>query len=112
MGVLIIANRLMKELFWTSHSKFKMGYYRLSGSGVRRVLKSPERIEEGIADNTIALMQPNGRGKSAHEIWVMVFDTDDKRRVISAWRYPGQTKPGQALPSEILKEFEEASSYI
>ena len=102
----------MKELFWTAHSKAKMGYYRLSESKVRAVIKNPERVEEGIAEGTIALMQPHGRGKSAHEIWVMIFDAEDKRRVISAWRYPGRTDPGQALPEAILREFEEASSYI
>ena len=102
----------MKELFWTAHAQSKMGYYRLSESKVRRVIKNPERIERGIAEDTIALMQPHGRGKSAHEIWVMIFDAKDKRRVISAWRYPGHTKPGEGLPDEILKEFEEASSYI
>lgn len=102
----------MKDLFWTAHAKAKMEYYRLSESRVRRVIKNPERIEQGIADDTIALMQPHGRGKSAHEIWVMIFDAEDKRRVISAWRYPGKTLPGEALPSQIMKEFEEASSYI
>jgi hypothetical protein len=38
----------------------------------------------------------------------MFQDTPKKRKVISAWRYPGKTKPGQALPEEILKEFLEA----
>lgn len=95
----------MKDLEWTFHAKAKMQYYKLSEGRVRRVIKSALRIEEGIAEGTIALMQPQGRGKSEHEIWVMVRDVDNKRRVISAWRYPGRTVPGEPLPEEILKEF-------
>lgn len=89
------------------HAKAKMGYYRVSESKVRRVIKTPERIEEGIAEGTIALMQPDGRGKREHEIWVMVRDIGQERRVISAWRYPGRTIQGEPLPEEILKEFRE-----
>ena len=95
----------MRELKWTIHAKAKMGYYRLSESRVRRVIKTPDRIEVGIAEGTIALMQPNGRGKGEHEIWVMVRDLKGERRVISAWRYPGRTVKGEPLPEEILKEF-------
>ena len=97
----------MRELKWTIHVKAKMGYYRLSESKVRRVIKNPERIEVGIAEETVALMQPDGRGKREHEIWVMVRDLNKERRVISAWRYPGRTVQGQPLPEEILKEFRE-----
>jgi len=97
----------MRELKWTMHAKAKMGYYRLAESRVRRVIKTPERIEVGIAEGTIALMQPNGRGKGEHEIWVMVRDLNKERRVISAWRYPGRTVQGQPLPEEILREFRE-----
>lgn len=32
----------------------------------------------------------------------------DVLRVISAWRYPGITKPGKPLPREILNEIQEA----
>ena len=95
----------MRELKWTIHAKAKMGYYRLSQSRVRAVIKTPERIEVGIAEGTIALMQPNGRRKSEHEIWVMVRDLKGERRVISAWRYPGRTIKGEPLPEEILREF-------
>ena len=98
----------MKELYWTMHAQAKMRYYRLSESRVRRVIKTPERLEEGIAEGTVALMQPHGRGKSEHEIWVMVRDAGGKRRVISAWRYQGRTTPGESLPEEILKEFRDA----
>jgi hypothetical protein len=35
------------------------------------------------------------------EIWVMVQDVADARKIISAWRYPGVTKPRDA---EFLKK--------
>lgn len=84
-----------------------MRYYKLSPSRVKRVIRNPERIEEGIAPDTIAVMQPYGNRKN-REIWAMVADTKDKRRVISTWIYPARTKPGEPLPEAILKEFREA----
>ncbi len=103
-----------KSLFWTAHSKDKMRFYRLSESRVKRVLHSPKRIEEGIAPDTIAIMQPqsvksemeNGKRKEiwTQEIWVMLEETKKERKIISAWRYPGMTKAGEPLPEEILKE--------
>ncbi len=48
-----------------------MRQYRLSESRVKRVLRFPKRIEEGIALNTIAGMQPAGSKKHPYEIWVM-----------------------------------------
>jgi len=83
-----------------------MRYYRLSEQRVKRVIRNPERVEEGIAENTIAVMQPFGNKKDK-EIWVMVADTKEKRRVISAWIYPARTKAGEPLPEEITREFRE-----
>lgn len=117
-----------------------MAYYRISPSRVRRIIKSPERIEEGIAPNTVAFMQPvsyktkNGIRSWNNEYWVMVVTrntTNDRQqttnnkglktlngrkplvvgsqlKIISAWRYPGMTKPGASLPQEILNEVSEA----
>ena len=96
----------MRKLYWTNHAQAKMRYYRLSESRVRRVIRNPERIEEGIAPDTIAVMQPIGNKKD-REIWVMVVDTKEKRRVISAWIYPARTKPGDVLPEAIVREFRE-----
>jgi len=111
-----------KPLRWTSHAKAKMNFYRLSEQRVRRVLISPKRIETGIAPETIAMMQPvavkwamdNGERESGEngkrrefwtqEIWVMVEEDKKERKIISAWRYPGMTKPGESLPDEILSE--------
>ncbi len=111
-----------------------MRFYRLSESRVKHVLHAPKRIEEGIASKTVAMMEPvsivrshitetvpseakQSRGASSQsrssyketwkqEIWVMVQDKGSVRKVISAWRYPGMTKPGTALPAEILREIQ------
>lgn len=94
----------MKPLFWTQHSREKMNFYRLSESRVKRVINRPDRIEEGIAPKTVAVMQSVKTSKRPYEIWVMIQDERKSRKVISAWRYPGTTKPGEPLPKEILKE--------
>ena len=101
--IVLLYQRMTKKLFWTNHSKGKMGFYKLSPGRVRRVLNSPHRLEMGIAPDTIAVMQ-SVKGKRPWEIWVLLEETEDQRRVISAWRYPGVTKPGDQLPKEILSE--------
>lgn len=103
---------------WTKHSEMKMRFYGLSKQRVRRVLNSPKRIEIGIAQNTVAMMQVAGSKKHPHEIWVMLVKNqklkiknqkyDTTIKIISAWRYPGITKPGEPLPAEIISEIEEA----
>ncbi len=93
-----------KELYWTEHSKIKMRFYGLSASRVRRVLHTPARIEEGIAPNTIAMMQSIGSKKHPAELWVMIAETDDKKKIISAWRYSGVTKPRSQLLLNILNQ--------
>ena len=100
--------RKAKEFFWTNHAQRKMRFYRLSESRVKRVLHTPKRVEQGIAPDTAAMMQRAGTLKHPYEIWVMVQDTEKRRKIISAWRYPGRTKPGEPLPEEILKEFRSA----
>jgi hypothetical protein len=94
----------VEGLFWTKHSEAKMSFYHLSKQRVRRVLHSPKRIEEGIAPNTIAMMQVAGSQRHPYEIWVMIQETKTRRKIISAWKYPGRTKPGEPLPEEILRE--------
>ncbi len=88
-----------------------MRQYRLTESRVKRVLNHPKRIEEGIADKTVALMQAAGSEKHPYEIWAMVEDTPGNRKVISVWRYPGETKPGEPLPEKIVREFREAAKF-
>jgi len=98
-----------EKLSWTKHSIEKMKYYGLSGQRVKRVLRHPNRVEEGIAPVTIAVMQRAGSRKRPHEIWVMYADfRKNKKRIISTWRYPGISPKGQEIPipDEIREEVE------
>lgn len=113
---------------WTNHSLLKMKYYGLSQQRIKRVIKNPERIEEGIAEKTIACMQTAGSSKHPHEIWAMYQKpklkipsekcgvevknskfkitnyTNRKILIISAWRYPGKSPKQNPIPEEILSE--------
>lgn len=84
-----------------------MRQYRLSEGRIRRILHTPHRVEEGIAEGTIAMMQ-RSTGKHPYELWVMVVDTPQERKVISAWRYPGVTEPRKELPYAVRSALEEA----
>jgi hypothetical protein len=53
------------------------------------------------------MMQRAGSQKHPYEVWTMVVKTSKGKRVISAWKYPGITKPGEPLPEEILREMRE-----
>jgi len=97
-------------LSWTHHAQAKMQHYRLSQSRVRSVLYAPKRVEDGVAPNTIAMMQPTSMRTArswTQEIWVMVQDAGAKRKVISAWRYPGVTKPRGEITGFMQKEYRE-----
>ena len=106
---------------WTNHARYKMRFYRLSEQMVRGVIARSKRIEEGIASETVAYMKQAGSKARPHEIWVMVSakprvsgvkgQVSGVPRVISAWRYPGITKPGKPLPQEIVREIEEAKTF-
>ena len=102
-----------KKLHWTEHSKIKMRQYGLSKQKLLGILYRPERKEKGIAPGTSAVMKTNKvffktkqisldkawRPKKAPgEIWLMYKDTKDFRKIISAWRYPGISKPGEEIP--------------
>ena len=71
---------------------------------MKRVLRAPARVEEGIAPKTVAVMQPAApRGQATYarglataaakkwryELWVMYQDTKKVRKIIAVWRYPG-----------------------
>lgn len=103
-----------KKIQWTSHAELKMKQYGLSKTKVLGVVRKPERIEEGIAEGTTAAMQSNKKYSSAlakrppGEIWLMYRDMEGVRRIISAWRYPGISKPGDSIPipEEIKQELQ------
>ena len=93
-----------KKIFWTEHSKIKMRQYGLSKQKLLGILRNPERKEKGIVDGTAAVMKTNkifslSKTKRAPgEIWLMYRDTKEFRKIISAWRYPGVSKPGESIP--------------
>lgn len=113
------------RLGWTTHVKNKMVYYHISQAQVMRVLRSPERREEGIAPGTVAAMRTvkhnikaeNKTKNRETEVWVMyklnsqsqnankkirqssslsiLSKLNSKITLISTWRYPGKTKAGE-----------------
>ncbi len=105
------------KIFWTKHSKSKMRQYRFSEKRVLRILRKPDRREEGIMPGAIAHMQITGTKKHPTEIWIMYlilksppkqnkFATGQAKglKIISAWRYPGRTPEGQRpiIPQDVL----------
>ena len=60
-----------EKYYWTRHSIGKMMQYGLSAQRVTRVIRAPERIVEGVAKNTIAVMQPSStrKGENGKKIW-------------------------------------------
>jgi hypothetical protein len=110
--------QVFRKLFWTEHSKIKMRQYGLSKQKLLSILYRPERKEQGIVDGTMAVMKTNKIffkekkinlpdawkktsviwRKAPGEIWLMYRDTKDFRKIISAWRYPGISKPGEEIP--------------
>lgn len=103
------------ELVFTKHSEYKMRQYSLSGQKVRGVLRSPKRREVGIVPNTVAVMQPlsikkeNGKETWKQEIWVLYKEEAARKKVISAWRYPGISPKRDPIPSDILRELLDGS---
>lgn len=111
------------KFYWTDHSKIKMRQYALSKSKLLQLISRPERKEKGIAAGTIAVMQtrktytsfkakttlvkmPFKKAQAPGEIWLMYKDEKNLRKIISAWRYPGISKPGEPIPipEEIRQE--------
>jgi len=94
-----------KDFYWTRHIKNKMFHYALGEGRLRRILRNPKRREEGIAPNTIALMQFAGT-KNPSEIWLMYQQEGKKKKMISAWRYPGVSPKGKEIPipEDIMEE--------
>jgi hypothetical protein len=120
--------QVYRKLHWTEHSKIKMRQYGLSKQKLLGILYRPERKERGIVPGTTAVMKTNKvffkakqitlskawqkPKKVPGEIWLMYKDTKDSRKIISAWRYPGISRPGEDIPipedikNELLAELE------
>ena len=115
---------------WTQHSIMKMQFYGLSEQKILGVIRRPQRKEEGIVKDTVAVMQPvspksdkDGKTIWKTEVWVMYQVKKNKNRknmselqkllfreqmkIISAWRYPGVSPQKNPIPQEILREIEE-----
>jgi hypothetical protein len=122
-----------KKIVWTQHSEIKLKQYGLSKAKISSLIHKPERIEEGIVEGTTVMMKTNkvftnnsfkknlrldlkvktdskkftfancNIKKAPGEIWVMYKDIKDLRKIISCWRYPGVTKPGEqvSIPADI-----------
>lgn len=105
---------------WTHHVWTKMQYYGISEGRIRRIIRFPARTEEGIAPETVAVMQPAGSKKHS-EIWVMYrlmksrprkkssdlenLPIENKKiKVITAWRYPGESPERDPIPEDIMIE--------
>ena len=119
-----------KKNIWTQHSQLKIKQYKLSKSKLLGILYKPERKELGIVPGTTAVMKTNLQKtfttqksklkpwpkKAPGEIWLMYKDitlrhsSGQVRKIISCWRYPGVSKPGENIPipddirREILNE--------
>jgi len=96
-----------------------MRQYGLSKQKLLGILYKPERKEQGIVLGTTAVMKTNKvffkekkitlakawqkPKRAPGEIWLMYKDIKKRdegnvRKIISAWRYPGVSKPGEAIP--------------
>ncbi len=111
-----IFNRVFKipkndaKYHWTSHIVGKMAFYGLTPDRTKRVIRSPNRTETGVAENTIAVMQSSTNKKKPSEVWVMYQKKGTKKILISAWRYPGVSPIGNQIPipADILAELKES----
>jgi len=124
-------NRRGGAYYWTNHVIRKMVFYGLTPERVKRVIRTPKRVEEGIAENTIGVMQPSANIKKPTEVWVMyslskkatlsqskgksldklgtIGRVTNRKIIISAWRYPGVSPVGKKIyiPQDILEELKE-----
>ena len=104
-------NHRYKKIHWTEHAKVKMKQYGLSKYKLLELLSKPERREQGIVEGTTAVMKTKkiyrqlslakvakSSQKAPGEVWLMYKDAGDLRKIISAWRYPGISKPGENIP--------------
>jgi hypothetical protein len=124
--------RNTKRYYWTNHVVEKMNFYGLSEQKVLGIINSPKRKEEGIVENTIAVMKPvspktvDGKIVWKQEIWAMyqkavqnkrasssderinrleeILNSQKQIKIISAWRYPGVSSKENPIPEEILQE--------
>lgn len=111
-----------EKYHWTQHVVRKMEYYGLTPSRVLRVVRAPDRIEEGIVEGTLAAMQKAGSKSRPWELWTMWRESSKKglsnlsrsylepsrKVIITAWRYPGVSpiRDKAPIPADIVSELE------
>ena len=114
--MLLKLSKSNEKIYWTKHSRKKMRQYRFSEKRVLKILRKPDRREEGIAPGTLATMQITGTKKHPTEAWMMYQlvspeskAQNSKIRIISAWRYPGRTPKGKRpiIPEDTLEELDD-----
>jgi len=105
---------------WTSHVFGKMMQYGISESRIKRIIRFPQRTEEGIVPQTVAVMTP-AETKRYQEIWVMYALSKRARaeelgklrgktrkqgriRIITTWRYPGKSPERDPIPQDVIEE--------
>ena len=88
----------------------KMRQYRLSEKRVLRIFKKPDRKEEGVAPETIAVMQITGTKKHPTEAWMMyqIIKKPKQIKIISTWRYPSRSPIHEPppIPEDTLEELD------
>jgi len=70
------------KYYWTAHVAEKMHYYGLSEQKILGVIRRPQRIETGIAENTVAVMIPVGNIKKNKKpsMWNRSFNDDGEQQ--------------------------------
>lgn len=103
-----------RNYIWTLHSKYKMFQYNLSPGLVKRITRFADRTEEGIAPDTVAVMRRKDTEKQKREIWVMWQKFGRKKKIISAWIYPGVTPKGKQIyiPDDTLEELYKENALV
>ena len=126
----VTARRTDERYLWTEHARQKMAFYRLTEPRIKRIIRYPSRIEQGILETAVACMQPAvpevkrslpivktspswlGRASAKNsEIWVMYVVVPARNgmkgraiKIITAWRYPGKSPERDPIPALVLKE--------
>lgn len=96
------------KYLWTRHVVQKIFQYGITPNKIKRIVNNPLRKEEGIAPETVAVMQKISKKEEKGEIWVMYQNSGSKKRIISTWIYPGITPKGKEIfvPDEVWIEIE------
>jgi hypothetical protein len=96
------------KYLWTRHVVQKIFQYGITPNKVKRIVNNPSRKEEGVAPETVAVMQKISKKEEKGEVWVMYQNSGSKKRIISTWIYPGITPKGREIfvPDEVWIEIE------